>query len=166
MQNSRKSRWRASQTRTSRLARTHNFGHRLIIRSSQSSIKATSADHSLCVLSMEIDQAHDSQQLDESTVHTFAPSSSSSSMPLQPSTVAEAFERRLRQQREEQQAGVAAAYVPFDEDHEKRQELRRMIDPGILRPNPRPLALESLRVLTTTPSNYPSTELIRLRRLC
>ena len=61
--------------------------------------------------------------------------------------VADALERRIQQQREqEQQAIAAASYVAFDEDHEKRQNFRRMIDPGILRPNARPLALESLKV--------------------
>lgn len=77
-------------------------------------------------------------------------SASTSSPSMQPSasTVAEAFEKRIRQQREEQQAKAAGPYAAFDADHEKRQEFRRMIDPGILRPNARPQALESLRVLT------------------
>lgn len=63
------------------------------------------------------------------------------------SQVADALERRLRERREaEQQAAANSAYRPFDEDHDKRQEFRRMIDPAILRPNPRPVALESLKV--------------------
>ena len=31
-------------------------------------------------------------------------------------------------------------------DHEKRQKFRRMIDPGIVRPNPKNQALQSLNV--------------------
>ena len=59
--------------------------------------------------------------------------------------VAEAFERKLRQQREEA-AAQASSYSAFDHDHERRQEFRRMIDPGIMRPNARPVALESMQV--------------------
>lgn len=67
--------------------------------------------------------------------------------PLNSNTVADALERRLQQQRQQQLEQPAANnYVAFDGDHEKRQEFRRMIDPGILRPNARPLALESLKV--------------------
>ena len=58
--------------------------------------------------------------------------------------VAAAIERRLQAEREK--AAAAAQSSMFDGKHEKRQEFRRMIDPGILRPNPRPLALEALQV--------------------
>ncbi len=64
-------------------------------------------------------------------------------------TVAAAFERRLNAERERAAAAAVAgssAGNNFDGNHEKRQELRRMIDPGILRPNPRHVALESLQV--------------------
>lgn len=84
--------------------------------------------------------------LDEHIVSIAAAAGASTSQPSA-SAVAEAFERRLRQQREEQQAAVAGPYAAFDEDHDKRQEFRRMIDPGILRPNPRPQALEAIKVL-------------------
>ncbi|KAI9001003.1 hypothetical protein BD414DRAFT_404668 [Trametes punicea] len=84
----------------------------------------------------------------------------SSSTPQSPSAastrpdheaVAAAIERRLQAEREK----VAAAQSPtFDpRNHEKRQEFRRMIDPGILRPNPRPLALEALQTLLKLAQN-------------
>ena len=66
--------------------------------------------------------------------------------PPNASQVAEAFERKLRRQQEEQRLAQAGSYTAFDEDHEKRQEFRRMIDPGIMRPNARHVALESLQV--------------------
>lgn len=68
--------------------------------------------------------------------------------PLSSNTVADALERRIREQREQQQeqAVPTTSYAAFDGDHEKRQNFRRMVDPGILRPNARPLALESLKV--------------------
>ena len=66
--------------------------------------------------------------------------------PPNPNAVADAIERRLREQRTQAQQDPGKTYVAFDESHEKRQELRRMIDPGILRPNARPLALEALQV--------------------
>lgn len=61
--------------------------------------------------------------------------------------VAAAIERRLQDEREKVAAATAASSnATFDGNHEKRQEFRRMIDPGILRPNPRHVALESLQV--------------------
>ncbi len=78
--------------------------------------------------------------------HTLSEGAMSAAAPSA-SQVADALERRLRERREaEQQAAANSAYRPFDEDHDKRQEFRRMIDPAILRPNPRPVALESLKV--------------------
>ncbi|KAI0638195.1 hypothetical protein C8Q77DRAFT_416722 [Trametes polyzona] len=65
--------------------------------------------------------------------------------------VAAAIERRL--QAERAKAAAAAQPSSFDGKHEKRQEFRRMIDPGILRPNPRPLALESLQTLLKLAQN-------------
>lgn len=35
---------------------------------------------------------------------------------------------------------------PFDANHEKRIEFRRLVDPGIMRPNSKEVALRSLRV--------------------
>ena len=49
-------------------------------------------------------------------------------------------------EREKAAAAASSSKATFDENHEKRQEFRRMIDPGILRPNPRHVALESLQV--------------------
>ena len=60
--------------------------------------------------------------------------------------VAAAIERRLQAEREKAAAAASSSKATFDENHEKRQEFRRMIDPGILRPNPRHVALESLQV--------------------
>ncbi|KAI0832429.1 hypothetical protein BC628DRAFT_1346598 [Trametes gibbosa] len=65
--------------------------------------------------------------------------------------VAAAIERRL--QAEKEKAAAAAQPSSFDGKHERRQEFRRMIDPGILRPNPRPLALESLQTLLKLAQN-------------
>ena len=60
-------------------------------------------------------------------------------------TIADAFERKLREQRD-QAAASHAGYSDFDDNHEKRQHFRRLIDPGIMRPNPRHIALNSLQV--------------------
>ncbi|RPD67156.1 hypothetical protein L226DRAFT_529545 [Lentinus tigrinus ALCF2SS1-7] len=65
--------------------------------------------------------------------------------------VAAAIERRLQAERE--QAAAVASTASFDGNHEKRQEFRRMIDPGILRPNPRHIALESLETLLKLAEN-------------
>ena len=80
-----------------------------------------------------------------SQAHTL--SDQPSIMPPNPNAVADALERKIREQKHQQlEQEKAKGYVAFDEHHEKRQNFRRMIDPGILRPNPRPLALESLQV--------------------
>ncbi|KAI1786541.1 hypothetical protein LXA43DRAFT_897752 [Ganoderma leucocontextum] len=68
--------------------------------------------------------------------------------------MAAAIERRLQGERERAAAAAAASSnANFDGDHEKRQEFRRMIDPGILRPNPRHIALESLQTLLKLAEN-------------
>ncbi|KAI0698585.1 hypothetical protein BC835DRAFT_1405325 [Cytidiella melzeri] len=68
--------------------------------------------------------------------------------------VADAIEAKIRaREKAEQQATASSSYAAFDEDHEKRQEFRRMIDPGILRPNPRPLAVEALKTLLKIAEN-------------
>lgn len=93
-----------------------------------------------------IDTESDTPELESSPGHTLSDHPVTMA-PLNSDTVADALERRIQQQRQQQleQPG-ASKYAAFDEDHEKRQEFRRMIDPGILRPNARPLALESLKV--------------------
>ncbi|KAF8450269.1 hypothetical protein L210DRAFT_2377530 [Boletus edulis BED1] len=48
-------------------------------------------------------------------------------------------------------AGVSSAQLM--EEHEKRQNLRRMIDPGIIRPNSRQVAMDSLKTLSTMAEN-------------
>jgi len=42
---------------------------------------------------------------------------------------------------------------PFDANHEKRIEFRRLIDPGIMRPNSKDVALRSLHTLSTIAEN-------------
>ncbi|KAI0375646.1 hypothetical protein BV20DRAFT_959647 [Pilatotrama ljubarskyi] len=80
-----------------------------------------------------------------------SPSAASASARPDHDAVAAAIERRLQAEREK--AAASAQSSTFDGKHEKRQEFRRMIDPGILRPNPRPLALESLQTLLKLAQN-------------
>jgi hypothetical protein len=42
--------------------------------------------------------------------------------------------------------GTAEDPQPFDANHAKRIEFRRLVDPGILRPNSKEVALRSMRV--------------------
>jgi len=42
---------------------------------------------------------------------------------------------------------------PFDANHDKRIEFRRLVDPGIMRPNSKEAALNSLRTLSTIAEN-------------
>lgn len=42
---------------------------------------------------------------------------------------------------------------PFDADHTKRTEFRRLVDPGIMRPNSKEVALRSLHTLSTIAEN-------------
>ncbi|KAJ4498716.1 hypothetical protein C8R41DRAFT_817440 [Lentinula lateritia] len=58
------------------------------------------------------------------------------------SRLAEAVERRLSAQ---QSHGPSPAEMAAE--HAKRQKFRRLIDPGILRPNPEPEAVESMKIL-------------------
>ena len=37
-------------------------------------------------------------------------------------------------------------YSDFDKDHDRRQEFRRLVDPGITRPNSREVAYEAIKV--------------------
>lgn len=94
-------------------------------------------------MDQDIDQDHTGVQ--RSQGHTLSDSPTPMPAP-NPNALADAIERRLQEQRAQSQQDKGTGYVAFDEDHEKRQEFRRMIDPGILRPNARTLALESLRV--------------------
>ncbi|KAI0750812.1 hypothetical protein C8Q80DRAFT_1154022 [Daedaleopsis nitida] len=77
-------------------------------------------------------------------------------------TVAAAIERRLQAERERSAAAAAAgSSAIFDGNHEKRQEFRRMVDPGIMRHNPRHVALESLQTLLKLAENiiaHPNEE--------
>ncbi|TCD69688.1 hypothetical protein EIP91_006705 [Steccherinum ochraceum] len=67
-------------------------------------------------------------------------------------SLADAIERRLHQQREESTAH-SSRYSAFDQDHEKRQEFRRLIEPGILRRNPKHITTEALRILVKLSDN-------------
>jgi len=40
----------------------------------------------------------------------------------------------------------AHEYSDFDKDHDRRQEFRRLVDPGITRPNSREVAYEAIKV--------------------
>ena len=99
---------------------------------------------------MDIDQDADLDGFEQAAQgHTVADHPDPAMPPPSAQEVADAIERRMRREREAREAQARAqaqAYVAFDEDHEKRQAFRRMVDPGILRPNPRPLALEALQV--------------------
>lgn len=61
--------------------------------------------------------------------------------------LADAAERRTRQLPPQQTAAQLAA------EHDRRQKFRRLVDPGILRPNSRDQALESLKTLLTISEN-------------
>ncbi|CAL1700664.1 unnamed protein product [Somion occarium] len=97
---------------------------------------------------MDVDNQHELS----SETQDFQASTSHSMPTPDRATVARALEQRLRQEREEASAH-GAHFVAFDEHHEKRQEFRRLIDPGILRPNPRHVALESLDILLKLAEN-------------
>lgn len=56
---------------------------------------------------------------------------------------AAAAERRIRQAQPQKTAAQQAAM------HERRQKFRRMIDPGIMRPNAHEQAVQSLKVCPT-----------------
>lgn len=92
---------------------------------------------------MDID--HEKDDAPSASGHTLSDTPSAMPAP-NANSLADAIERRLREQRVQPQTDKGKTYAAFDEDHEKRQELRRLIDPGILRPNARPLALEALQV--------------------
>ncbi|KAF9055324.1 hypothetical protein BDZ89DRAFT_15394 [Hymenopellis radicata] len=66
---------------------------------------------------------------------------------ISPDTLAEAVERRTRSLPPQKSAAQLAA------EHERRQTFRRMIDPGIMRPNPKDQALASLKTLLTICEN-------------
>ncbi|EPT03800.1 hypothetical protein FOMPIDRAFT_1022340 [Fomitopsis schrenkii] len=79
-----------------------------------------------------------------------------SQIPPQPdhSEIAAAIERRVQAEREKAQADAALkAQREFEQLRDKRQEFRRLIDPGILRPNARELAIEALITLKTLAEN-------------
>ena len=45
-------------------------------------------------------------------------------------------------------------YSDFDEDHDRRQEFRRLVDPGITRPNSREVAYEAIKVTEALSSGF------------
>lgn len=44
-------------------------------------------------------------------------------------------------------------YSHFDKDHERRQDFRRLVDPGIIRPNSREVAYEAIKTLAMLAGN-------------
>ena len=87
--------------------------------------------------------------------------------PQQPSAVSdsarqarlEALERRLQDEPVQSSNSDAASPQdpqPFDANHAKRIEFRRLADPGIMRPNSKEVALRSLRVNLTSLLLYRS----------
>jgi len=50
-------------------------------------------------------------------------------------------------------SSTAVIYSDFDKDHNKRQEFRRLINPGITRPNSREVALTALKTLLQLAEN-------------
>jgi len=73
------------------------------------------------------------------------------------SSILAAIERRSAPQPAVTPSAAAFAtphvYTDFDKDHDKRQEFRRLIDPGITRPNPRAVALNALKTLQQLAEN-------------
>ena len=59
-----------------------------------------------------------------------------------------ALERRLMGESAESTSDAATLHdpQPFGADHAKRIEFRRLVDPGIMRPNSREVAFRSIRV--------------------
>ena len=83
---------------------------------------------------MDIDR--DTPELDVPAGHTLSDTPVEMA-PLNPNAVADALEKKIQQQRlQQQEQAKAKGFVAFDEDHEKRQDFRRMIDPGILPTTP------------------------------
>ena len=89
--------------------------------------------------------------------------SSSVLPPQQPSAITDAarqerlaaLERRLgtSSAKTSNTPDVAQEQQPFDVNHTKRIEFRRLVDPGIIRPNSKEVALRALRVNLTS---YPA----------
>ncbi|GLB33843.1 putative PUB domain containing protein [Lyophyllum shimeji] len=75
------------------------------------------------------------------------PSSPAQSPSISAEALAAAAERRALQLASEPSAAQMAA------EHEKRQKFRRLIDPGIVRPNPKGQATASLKTLFTIAQN-------------
>jgi hypothetical protein len=70
-----------------------------------------------------------------------SPTLSTASVPSVPSeAIAAAAERRSQQNQLQSNAN-------YQLDYEKRQNFRRLLDPGIIRPNGYPTAMESIKVL-------------------
>jgi hypothetical protein len=57
-----------------------------------------------------------------------------------------ALERRLNRSNTNEENPTSQGPLPFDDNHAKRTEFRRLVDPGITRPNSKEVALRSLRV--------------------
>lgn len=69
------------------------------------------------------------------------PRSPTNSIPISHETLAAAAERRSLQR---PQTELTAAQLAAE--HDRRQTFRRLVDPGIMRPNPKDQAMKSLKV--------------------
>ncbi|KAL0949526.1 hypothetical protein HGRIS_009577 [Hohenbuehelia grisea] len=56
-------------------------------------------------------------------------------------------------ERRTQEASAGPSQLQLIEEHEKRQAFRRLIDPGIVRPNSKEVAMSSLKTLSTIAEN-------------
>ena len=74
-----------------------------------------------------------------------SPTPSQSAPTISPEALAEAAERRTRQATPQLSAAQLAA------EHERRQKFRRLIDPGIMRPNSKERAMSSMKVHACSP---------------
>ncbi|KAH9965740.1 hypothetical protein BC827DRAFT_1179494 [Russula dissimulans] len=64
-----------------------------------------------------------------------------------------ALERRLNRSNTTEENPTSQGPLPFDDNHAKRTEFRRLVDPGITRPNSKEVALRSLRTLSKIADN-------------
>ncbi|KAI0320812.1 hypothetical protein OF83DRAFT_1102877 [Amylostereum chailletii] len=94
----------------------------------------------------------------QSSAHVLDPALATSGLP--PRSPSPNSIRQARLAAHERRQAAAAAERPtnqpfqaFDDDYEKRTEFRRLIEPGILRPNAKEVALSSLRTLLKIAQN-------------
>lgn len=84
-------------------------------------------------------------QFDEQESSRLSPQSDASSGSARQERLA-ALQRRLNRGASLSQDAPPQDPQPFDTNHDKRIEFRRLVDPGIIRPNSKEVAMRSLRV--------------------